>query len=184
MDNEEYKVEVECEKLDNFFDTFEKDYKKRCNKIVDELADFALEEMQRNYANAEHQAGGEDMGFVKTGDAEEKTVSMVGEQSWYVEFGTGTRGSQNPHPRKRMFNLNPYNSGRTIRRATTRVANKPEAIAAGITKGSKYWTYKGKDGQKHYTIGIPAQRIVYNTAKAVEQKIPEIADKYLKGIFK
>lgn len=152
------------------------DIKKKCEQIIDELAERALTEIRNNYIQGEYQAG-EEMDFVKTGSENEKTVSMVGPQAWYSEFGTGTHGEQHPHPLKQRFKLNPYNSGETIRKATKSVAEK-----TGIPEGELYWTYQDVNGEIQYTQGIPAQKQVYDAGQTIQKEIPEIVQKIMKGM--
>ena len=179
-------VEVESKELDNFLESFESKLKRACQGTLDALADRALEEMQSNYSKAEYQAG-EYMDFSKVGSQNEKSASMSGPQAWYSEFGTGTRGELHPHPLKGRFALDGYNSHvpplGTIRAASERVAQKEDAMAAGITEGTLYWTYKGADGKVHYTQGIPAQKEVYDAGQTVHKEMPEIVEKYMKEVF-
>lgn len=181
--NETIDYEVRADKLERFLKHSRSRLRHTSIQIIDDLSEFALEEMIKNYSTAEYQAGGEEIGFSKTGTKAEKTVSMVGAQSLYSEFGTGTRGELSPHPLKGRFELNPYNSGETIRRATEKVAAKEDAIKAGISEGDLYWTYEAEDGNIYYTKGIPAQKIVYNAGMTVQKKIPEIVEKRMKEMF-
>jgi len=175
-------VDVESDKLDNMLDNFGNKLEKVCQDIIDELAEKALDEIQKNYSKSQYQAG-EYMDFSKSGSANEKTVSMSGPQAWYSEFGTGTEGQMKPHPLKGRFTLNPYNSGKTIRKATKRVAEKEKAIEAGISEGDLYWTYVDDAGETHYTKGVPAQKQVYDAGKTIERELPNIVEKYMKGLF-
>lgn len=124
------------------------------------------------------------MYFYREDSDKETVVGMFGPQAWYSEFGTGTKGQRRKHPFKGEYALNPYNSGKTIRNASEAVAQKPEAIAEGITKGSKYWTYKGNDGLIHYTNGIPSQRQVYDAGKAAKKELKNIVNKNMEKVFK
>lgn len=170
-------VEVESKELDNFLESFESKLKRACQSTLDALADRALEEMQSNYSKAEYQAG-EYMDFSKVGSQNEKSASMSGPQAWYSEFGTGTEGEMKPHPLKSRFGLNPYNSGKTIRKASAKVTEK-----SGIPEGELYWTYKDANGEIHYTQGIPAQKEVYDAGQTVHKEMPEIVEKYMKEVF-
>lgn len=176
-------IDIESKELDKFFINIEKKLQESSISIIEELSNIALKEIQENYSKAEYQAG-EYMDFSKLGSDKEKTVSMSGPQAWYSEFGTGTRGELQPHPLKQRFGLNPYNSGKTIRKATEKTAQKGKAIEAGITPGTLYWTYKDSNGEIHYTQGIPAQKEVYNAGKTVEKELPKVVEKYMKGMFR
>lgn len=173
------KVEVEADKLEEFLANIGAKMQKASNGIIEDLANLALSEIKDNYAKAEYGQAGEYMDFTKTGSDTEKTVSMVGPQAWYSEFGTGTYGEMQPHPLKGRFALNPYNSGETIRPASEDVSMK-----TGIPVGSLYWTYKADNGQVYYSQGIPAQKEVYDAGQTVQKEIPEISMKHMKEMFK
>lgn len=175
-------VEVESKKLDNFLENFDTKLEKACQNILDELAERSLKEIYNNYSKSEYQPG-EEMDFAKVGSKNEKTVSMIGPQAWYSEFGTGTRGDMQQHPLKHRFGLKPYNSGDTIRAATKNVAQKEKAQAAGITEGTLYWTYKDSNGEVQYTQGIPAQKQVYDAGQTIQKEMHDIVENYMKGLF-
>jgi len=153
---------------------------KMADKLTDDIAEVGLEEMQKNYSSSQYQPS-DGMGFAKTGTAKEKKISMIGNQAIYHEFGTGTMGEENPHPQKNQFGLNPYNSGKTIRRNTK--ADSP-ASNLGIPINGLYWTYVDENGIKHYTQGIPAQKIVFNADKTIKEKIPELCKKAVEEVLK
>ena len=171
------KVEVEADKLEEFLNNIGEKMQKASTGIIEDLANLALDEIQKNSSRAEYQPG-ITMDFLKTGSNTEKTVSMAGPQAWYSEFGTGTYGEMQPHPLKGRFALNPYNSGKTIRPASEKVS-----MLTGIPVGSLYWTYKADNGQVYYSQGIPAQKQVYNAGQTVQKKIPEISMKRMKEMF-
>ena len=171
------KVEVEADKLEEFLNNIGEKMQKASTGIIEDLANLALDEIQKNSSRAEYQPG-ITMDFLKTGSNTEKTVSMAGPQAWYSEFGTGTYGEMQPHPLKGRFALNPYNSGKTIRPASEKVS-----MLTGIPVGSLYWTYKADNGEIYYTQGIPAQKQVYNAGQTVQKKIPEISMKRMKEMF-
>lgn len=171
-------VTIDSKKLDEFLENTTSHLESASKRIIDNLAELALKEMQENYSKAEYQAG-ETMDFGKTGTESSKRVFMGGPQAAYSEFGTGTQGAMHPHPRKNEFNLNPYNSGETIRPATPKVTEK-----TGIATGTLYWTYQDDSGEVHYTQGIPAQKEVYNAGKTAIKKMPKIIKEELKEMFK
>ena len=170
-------VEVEAKELEFFLENF--NIQEISQKIIDALAERALDEIKNNYSKAEYGQAGEHMDFLKEGTVDEKTVSMAGPQAWYSEFGTGTYGEMQPHPLKDRFGLNPYNSGPTIRPASEKVSMKTD-----IPVGSLYWTYKDGNGYIHYSQGIPAQKQVYDAGQTIKKELPEIVDKYMKEVFK
>ena len=170
----------EISNLINQLESISEKLEKIGNKINDELAETGLKEMQNNYRSAEYQAE-DGMGFAKAGSETEKKISMIGTQAIYTEFGTGTYGEQNPHPQKSQFELREYNSGRTIRK------NKNAGSVAsenGIPLGGLYWTYKDLEGNKHYTQGIPAQKIVFDANKTMKEKIPSICKEAVEEVLR
>ena len=169
---------IDSEKLDEVLSNLTGNLNNVSKQVIDDLAELALDEMQKNYSKAEYQAG-EQMDFSKTGSDTEKTVSMSGPQAAYSEFGTGTQGQMYPHPKKNEYGLNPYNSGETIRPATKSVQEK-----TGIPEGELYWTYKAPDGKIYYTQGVPAQKEVYNAGQTVLKQMPSIIKKRLGEMFK
>lgn len=176
---------IDCEKLDNVLRNLTTNLEGVSKKIIDDLAELALDEMQKNYSKSEYEPG-EEINFYKTDSDTGKTVAMSGAQAVYSEFGTGTHGGLHPHPKKNEFNLKPYNSGETIRTATAKVheITSKDSNNPTIPEGTLYWTYKGKDGEIHYTQGIPAQKEVYNAGKTVLKKMPSIIKKRMEEIFK
>ncbi len=111
----------------------------------------------------------------------------------YEEFGTGDRGEENPHPDKSKYNLNDYNSG-TFIMSVEDIGNQ-ELLdylkQQGITSG-KYWTYR-KNGEKHFTQGVPSGKEMWNTRnQLIKEIIPkakkelgvELLDKFTKSIKK
>ena len=158
-------------------DNWAKLMEKASKNIVNDLAEYGFNKMQDIYKEA--QKSYQDMSsmdFTITGSETEKTVSMMGEQALYDEFGTGTLGEQSPHPIKSEFGLNAYNSGPTIRKAQKEIN--------GIKPGELYWTYKDEAGVTHYTQGVPAQKEGYDSLKATIKKAPEIIKKRMEETLK
>lgn len=146
--------------------------------IVDDLANFGLKKMKNIYNNNNFTTSAP-MDFSITGTEYEKTVAMSGEQALYEEFGTGTMGEENPHPLKGDFNLNPYNSGKTIRPVSNKLAKETP-----FKEGELYWTYHDSTGQKVYTQGIPAHKEVYDSLQATIKKAPSVVKKRTEQVFK
>lgn len=101
-------------------------------------------------------------------------IALRGEGAVYEEFGTGDEGQNDPHPMKNNFNLNPYNSGPTIRMDEfdrhywiyTPMANKPYFDENGITHG------------------IPSGKAMYNTSKHIRSIKDDIIKKEFNGTIK
>lgn len=144
---------------------------KKNAQIVNQLADYALSEIQTNFSSTDYKDGNEDVSFFKRGSGNKMSVGTMGSQVLYDEFGTGTAGANDGHEMKGDFPLKPYNSGRTIRTNKNDTSN---ATANGIPVGGLYWTYKDKNGQKKYTQGIPAGKQVFNASIALQNKKKQI----------
>lgn len=148
---------------------------KCANNITKSLADYTYNEIQNNINSTSYKDGNEDIEAFKNISNNNATVGMKGSQVLYDEFGTGTQGEQSPHPLKGKFSLNKYNSGRRIRPAGK---NNPHFPA-----GTKYWTYKNKNGDTVYTTGIPAGKQVYNASRALQKQKSKIINKELGDIL-
>ncbi len=142
-------------------------------KVIDELCDLGLKELEDNYTNTFFKDGNDDYYFFKKGTRKNRVIGVMGSQVLYDEFGTGTEGASSPHPIKGNFDLNDYNSGSTIRQNKTESSN---ASSNGIPVGGLYWTYK-VDGQKVYTQGIPAGKQVYTTIQKLKKEKKKIMKK-------
>ena len=182
MADESIRLQIDSEKLDKFLENVVDNIQQASTDIIDELAEFSLDEMQKNYASSEYRPGDE-MDFSKTGSNEEKTVAMSGEQAVYTEFGTGTRGEMSPHPLKDKFALNRYNSGPTIRAAKSTIPDDKVVEGKSIPEGELYWTYKDANGETKYTQGIPAQKIVYDAGTKMGEEIQPVVMKHIRRMF-
>lgn len=138
-------------------------------KIKNNLADYTRTEIDNNISSTQFKDGNDDIKtFIENHDNKVK-VGMRGSQVLYDEFGTGTQGESNPHPLKGKYGLSGYNTGRKIRKASVKV-NKN----TGIPIGTKYWTYKNKQGETVFTTGIPAGKQVFNAAISLKNKKMQI----------
>lgn len=143
--------------------TLKKDMVTSKNKVQEDLIEIGYKEISNNISNSEYINSEPSTSF-----KEKNKTGMRGSQAVYDEFGTGTLGARNPHDKKNDFNLNAYNSGRTIR------VNKGNAKS--IPKGELYWTYK-YNNEIIFTQGRPAGMQVYKASKVVRNKIKEICKK-------
>lgn len=165
------------EKLKGDLESLQKKIQQLPAKIVDDASEYCLNEMQKNYAESIVEAGTE-MSFAKTGTETKKKVSMIGAQAIYHEYGTGTVGEMNPHPRKEGKGLKGYNTGETIRPVTPQVADK-----TGFTEGSLYWTYRDQGGNWKATQGIASQKVVFNSGEATKKHLKKIIQKSTKEVL-
>ena len=169
--------EKDLDKWIKQLENYDKLMDEACKNIVKDLSQFGAKKM-RNIATEHRFQSETPMEYKIEGTEYEKEVSMSGQQALYVEFGTGTMGAENPHPLKNEYELNPYNSGKTIRKATTKVAKK-----TGLAEGELYWTYRDAKGQKVYTQGIPAIKPGYDSYMATLKKAPSVVKKRTEEVF-
>lgn len=85
-------------------------------------------------------------------------VVSTATHSIFCEFGTGTVGAENPHP---------------------------EVAIAGWrydvnNHGELGWWYIGKDGQAHWTKGMPSRPFMYDTAQILRQMVVPMAKEAIK----
>lgn len=116
-----------------------------------------------------------------------------GKDVLYEEFGTGDRGEDDPHPDKSKYNLNDYNSGYFIM-SVEDIGNQDLLDflkEEGITSG-KYWSYR-KNGERHFTQGVPSGKEMWNTRnemikniipKATKELGVELLDKFENAVKK
>ena len=151
----------------------EKNIDKANDKIVNELSNLGLKEIQSNYSTTGYQDGNNDVSFFQKGSSRKRIIGVSGSQVLYNEFGTGTEGQNSSHPEKGKYGLRGYNTGPKIRQNNSDTST---ASKFGIPKGGLYWIYN--DGsQLIYTQGIPAGRQVYNAKKVLQKKKQEISKK-------
>lgn len=153
--------------------TFKKDIETAKKDIVKDLIDVADKEIRSGYASSPYEGYEEMNSFNKT----ENKASVSGIDVLYREFGTGTAGAQESHPKKNdsKFSLNPYNSGDTIRPAGIYIPAE-----TGIMPGDLYWTFY-KNGKKYYTSGISAGKEVYYASKKTRESIKKVAKERIGG---
>lgn len=104
---------------------------------------------------------------------------VKGKDVIYEEFGTGDRGEDDPHPDKSKYNLNDYNSGYFIM-SVEDIGNQDLLDflkEEGITSG-KYWSYR-KNGERHFTQGVPSGKEMWNTRNEMIKNIIPKATKEL-----
>lgn len=172
---------TEVDNLISELEAIEKKLAKIETTIVDNVAEYGLDRMQKNFSESQYQPV-DGVGFAKVGTERDKSIKMIGTQVIYHEFGTGTMGQNDPHPQKNMFTpgLKDYNSGRTIRKNKNPNGN---ASLNGIPLGELYWTYT-QDGEKIYTQGIPSQKTVFKTMEDIKSEMPNILKQSVEEVLK
>jgi hypothetical protein len=139
------------------------DYRKKVKglgpAVVKRLVEDGTEEAKNMalYMNA-YDSGELVNGIQGEYDGKEGAIHSTAAHSAYVEYGTGIRGSQDPHP---------------------------ESVAAGWKydvneHGEKGWFYLGKDGKRHWTKGMPHRPFMYDTAQVLRQSVEYIAKSEMK----
>ena len=106
-------MEIFKSKIDNLISQLPK----LNEEILSELADLGQNEIEKNKASTIYTDGNDDYKVFKEKTNDGYKVGARGSQVLYDEFGTGTEGLNAPHELKNNFNLDEYNSGKTIRKA-------------------------------------------------------------------
>ena len=148
---------------------------KRAEKIFGELSrnidatlDDALEEtaqkMEKKAAESlsSYGLGGSEVAssvkLVNTGDG--ITLVASSDHADYVEFGTGIRGAESPHP-------------------------KPNGWSYDVNEhGDDGWVYKGKDGKFHWTAGTRSRPFMYETWIYGSRIIGSQVNKHIHSLLK
>ncbi len=148
--------------------------------IVQELTLRGLNELEYLYGTAVLQVGNDDYTLSRYYKGNKGKIMATGTSVLYNEFGTGTEGERYSHPMKNEFDLNPYNSGKTIR--TNRNADS-KATDNNIPVGELYWTFE-KNGQLYYTTGTKAGLQMYNTAEYLKKNAKKIAKEVVGDVIR
>ena len=180
--NRNININLSSSEIDNLIkkvDNWTAMMEKAAEKSIEETAEYGLKQIQKEY-NLFPYIPNKPVDFFERGSKFEKEVGMRGEQVLYTEFGTGTEGALDPHPLKNEYNLNPYNSGKTIRKASKDVSE-----ITMIPEGELYWTYKDEEtGGVKYTQGVPAGKMVYLAYKSTTKKAPKIFKDNIERVLK
>lgn len=162
----------DIKKLKNKIEDLKRNLDKASEEIVKELADLTEKEIDINISATPYKDGNNDTVAYKEVTKKRAIVGMRGTQALYNEYGTGTVGANNPHPKK-PSSLKAYNSGATIRPNNKETST---ATAFGIPLGGLYWTYED-NGIIVYTQGIPAGKQVFNASKTLSKRKGQIIKK-------
>lgn len=100
-------------------------------------------------------------------DAEGIGIIRAGGYCKYIEFGTGVRGRESPHPSAEYKAIMQwaYNSGATI--FTTK-------------NGKEGWYYPVGDGTWRFTEGMPSRPFLYETAQYLRKEAKRLAREVFK----
>lgn len=158
-------------------------------ETANELIVEQLIEKGQSQANVYHNAA-PSQGVVDTyidsslqlnGSSSKGSVYMTGPSAVYKEFGTGEEGAADGHPLKWQTNvhLNGYNSGPFV----SKHINKSGRHYWFIPK-YKYWSASPYVEENGYTEGIPAGKVMYDTARYMRFMKNNIVAKNINGAIK
>lgn len=142
-------------KLIEKLNTLKEDIKKDVTEVISETVDKGIREVEYNYAETIYKDDNENYSVEGIKGLNKGKIIASGTQVFYLEYGTGTRGEDSPHPFKSISGLNPYNSGKYIRYSKT--------------YGGLGWRYKNKSGETIWTNGIPAGMQVFKASRVLER---------------
>lgn len=138
---------------------YHKKVKQAAAKLVKMLTEQGVEIAQLNVSDMKAVDSGElyNSIFAKyEGDA--GFVVADATHAAFVEFGTGTMGKNSPHPQIAVagwhYDVNNH--------------------------GELGWWYVGRDGQYHWTKGMPSRPYMYQTAQLLRQMVVPAAKEILK----
>lgn len=121
-------------------------------RIIENYADFC----SKMEAAGDPQERGDIVVWVEEETPGRYSIGATGEQVIYDEFGTGENGMLFPHPLKSQYDLEPYNSGPTIRTDQY---------------GMHYWVYNDR-----VTYGVPSGQFMYKAVRELaDRRANEIA---------
>ena len=155
---------------------------KEMPSAIEDLAKQTKEKAEEFYNNVPFESHDRPRFYYEKTEKGYRVVAK-GDSLLYEEFGTGDKGKASPHVLKGQFDLNPYNSGETIRPA--KMLSKQKQSETGIKKGL-YWTYKDPmTDEIVYTQGIPAGMFMYhadewlkeNYKKIIKEKVDDVLSK-------
>ena len=190
------KISIDINNIDKIIDALQvlyDDYKKMGETISKDIAEDGLKYLDKQYQNIyqDPSIGNITTKTQKTDDG--YNIVASGKDVVYVEFGTGDKGENSPHPNKSEYNLNDYNSGTAILDVED-IGNKEmlSILAENQIVSGKFWSYT-KGGKSYLTQGIPAGKQMFNTynhlvndsvKKIVKERSDEINDKFINSIKK
>lgn len=160
----EFKAKLSVSSLDKLLSKL-REYQKKVEqapaRIVENLADFGEKQIQQGIQGVTDKDGNylAKAGSYVFGDA--GLAYMEGEQSSFLEYGTGVVGKNSPHPQANEAGWQ-YNTGKTI---------NPR------TGDWSYWD--AVKGKYVHTKGIPAQMPVFNAALEMRGQVAKAAKEAL-----
>lgn len=156
---------------------YKKDFLKKCDELLKQIAERIAEEAERGFNGAIVDDLMEKSGGAKTANVTVRVekrgdtyvVVADGEDAVWVEFGAGVyhNGSVGSQPNPLSQNI-------------TNVPNAPIAIGSfGVNGRKKTWGFYDENGALKITRGTPAQMPMYKAIQTVSREVVSIA----KGVF-
>lgn len=142
-------------------ESFKQELLKKTNALIEALTDRGAEIAKARVRALGALYTGELEGSIRGYFSPAEGVGIIsaggpkGSSGWYavyVEYGTGVRGKQTPHPKPGgwVYDVNGHGE-------------------AG------WWYYNGRDGRMHWTKGMPSRPFMLETARQLEAECQEIA---------
>ena len=155
--NAKFTMRLSLESIDEYKDFLSK-YSSRLPQVAENIVRKASEVgLEDNYKSTTT------LPITNDGTKVSGGIRTNDESETYQEFGTGVVGKNDPH--------------------TVEYLEKSGWKYDVNEHGEKGWIYF-KDGQYHWTKGIPAKKKFYNASKRMEDKFEEIAKEEFKNASK
>lgn len=165
-----FKAQLSVESIQELIDKVQ-EYKNKVDALevnaTEKVTSRVSNEIERNLfavtdkdGNVDAKAG--EFTFGNTGFA-----YLSGSQAAYIEFGTGPKGAESPHPQagENVWKYGTSGDGRIFTTKDGRIG----------------WLYKDKTtGRWKFTEGIAAQEVVLKASESVKREIPKIVKELLK----
>lgn len=157
--NTTYELELSAEdifKACDELDKFSQKLQKARIKLLNRLADYAIEVIRQNCPVDTEQL----INSIQKSEIFENTIEVYTDNAYaqFVEFGTGIVGKNNPHPDAGEFGW------------------QYDVNEHGIAG----WKYQGEDGQWHWTQGQESSKFMYLAFQDLEQNYMRIGEEVFK----
>ena len=138
-----------------------RDYARKLPKLCEDFIANMIEAGETYAINGVgHIDTGETVGTIIGYRNGNKGVIVAGGNAIWIEFGTGVvkNGPGYNHPKAQELGMSAHGT-----------------YGEGHGASFNGWWYKGDDGEYHHTMGIPANRFMYNTAQMLRKEYPRLA---------
>lgn len=145
------------------------------DKAIKTLSEKTLDVLKDYYNMGLYENSHSEPTFTLTKTDKGYRISASSKDIVYEEFGTGDVGKANPHPEKSKYNLNAYNSGKTIKKFDSLSEKQKYLVKSFGISGGNVWFYKDTiTGKRVATRGIPAGKFMYNTDTWLKENYKKI----------